>query len=196
LTLWQRGEAALAALPRGTPALFIAEQTATKPSLQPAWQRRWCDHFAALEVLGSLSLHQGHKRFLLYRGTLGETPPAQCARPAMARFYDLEPGQRLSGSFTLRGWAFKDGSGIDKVEVTLDGVPLVKARYGLDAAHVAGAWPDSDDPNHPLVGFEAALDLSEVASGDYRLGVRTFAAGRWEEAHTLAVWIDVPAAPR
>lgn len=196
LLLWERDETALAALPRGTPALFIAEQTATKPSLQPAWQRRWCDQFGALEALGSLSLHQGHKRFLVYRGTLGETPPAQCARPAMARFYGLQPGQRLSGSVRLRGWAFKDGSGLDRVEISLDGEPLVEARYGLDAAHVAGAWPESDDPNHPLVGFEALLDLSEVASGDYRLGVRTFGAGRWEEAHTLAVRIDASASRR
>ncbi len=187
LQIWQRDAKALAALPRGTPAVFVAEQTATKPSLQPAWQRDWCDQFATLNHLGALSLHEGQKRFLVYRASTGNMPPADCVRPALARFYRIEAGDMLRGSFNLRGWAFKDGSGIEAVEISLDGEPLTEARYGLPADHVQESWPDSDDPNHPNVGFQALLDLSGRTPGTYRLGIRVYAAGMWEEVHTLPV---------
>jgi len=196
LHLWERDDAALAALPAGTPVLFVAEQTATKPSMQPGWQRQWCARFGQLEPLGALSLHEGRKRFLVYRAKVGELPLPDCARPALARFYDLQPEQRLAGELELRGWAFKDGSGIEALQISLDGAPLVEARHGLPAAHVQQAWPESDDPGHPDVGFEARLDLSQQAPGRYRLGIRVLANGRWEEAHTLPVRVETPSAVR
>lgn len=196
LEIWQRSATALELLPRGTPALFVAEQTATKPTLQPSWQRTWCDRFATLDHLGALSLHEGQKRFLIYRASTGDMPAASCARPAMARFYSIEDGDVLSGSFSLRGWAFKDGSGIRAVDISLDGEPIAETRYGLPADHVQESMPDSDDPNHPNVGFQAQLDLAGRTPGRYRLGIRVYAAGAWEEVYTVPVRItQIPDSP-
>lgn len=193
LRLWQRDGQALDALPSGAPLLFAVEQSATKPNAQSAWQRRWCDHFGQLEPLGALTLYEGRKRFLFYRAETGRLVPSQCARPAMARFYDLAADQVVAGRFELRGWAIKDGVGLDALEITLDGRPLAEARLGLPAPHVQAQWPDSDDPRHPDVGFAAEVDLSGLAPGRYRLGVRALSDGRAEEAHTLPVRVVAPA---
>jgi 4-amino-4-deoxy-L-arabinose transferase-like glycosyltransferase len=194
LRLWQRDGQALDALPPGTPLLFAVEQTATKPNAQPAWQRQWCERFGALEPFGALSLYEGRKRFLFYRAETGRLAPSQCARPAMARFYDLAAEQVVVGPLELRGWAIKDGVGLDALEITLDGRPLAEARLGQPAPHVQAGWPDSDDPRHPDVGFAAEVDLSGVAPGRYRLGIRVLRDGRAEEAHTLPVRVAAPGA--
>jgi hypothetical protein len=81
-------------------------------------------------------------------------------------------GDRLDDSFDVTGWAFKDGVGLDGVEVTLDGKPVGHARYGLEDRAPQSFWPISSDPNHPRVGFRAHVELHGVAAGRHWLGLR------------------------
>lgn len=187
LAIWGLDEAGLVELGQGRPALFVVEQTATKPEQRPAWQRHWCERLRIDSPPQVLALHAGRKRFLLYRTELGATPAAQCPRPALARFYGIESGQTIERRIVLRGWAVKDGVGIDQVGITLDGRALAGARYRLPAAHVQEGLPASDDPAHPDVGFEAQLDLRELPPGRYRLGIRVWYRGEGEDAFDLPV---------
>lgn len=187
LAIWGLDESGIEALGEGVPVLFAVEQTATKPEQRPAWQRHWCDRLRLREPPEVLSLHAGRKRFLLYRTETGAQPPSACPRPAMARFYAVEAGQALDRRITLRGWAIKDGVGIDQLGITLDGRLVAAARHGLPAAHVRDSLPASDDPAHPDVGFEAEVDLGAIPAGRYRLGVRVWSRAEGEDAFELPI---------
>ena len=137
--------------------------------------RRYHDLCAMLGPLPApvrvLNADHGSQRFLLF------VLPAQrmegpCTAPAMAWVDVPLRDARVTGPFQVRGWAFKDGVGLDRVEILLDGKPLAAARYGLANPGVAGYWRISNDPNHPHVGFEAQLDASALAPGRHWLGLR------------------------
>ena len=80
-------------------------------------------------------------------------------------------GEKVSGVLAIKGWAFKDGVGLARVEVLVDGRSMGDARYGR-AFDVRQTWPDSTDPQHPAVGFDASLDTSTLAPGRHWLGLR------------------------
>jgi hypothetical protein len=72
--------------------------------------------------------------------------------------------------FSVAGWAFKDGAGIARVQVLLDGEPVAEARYGAPMPGVAQYWRISSDPQHPRVGFEADSGRLGLAPGRHWLG--------------------------
>jgi hypothetical protein len=74
--------------------------------------------------------------------------------------------------FEVAGWAFKDGAGIARVEVLLDGAVVALADYGSAQPQVAAYWRMSSDPAHPDVGFRAKVDASALKPGTYWLGLR------------------------
>ena len=79
--------------------------------------------------------------------------------------------------FPVQGWAFKDGVGLARVEVLIDGEPVADAQYSLARPEVAGFWAQwrdggSTDPQQPKVGFRAEVDLGERPPGTYWLGLR------------------------
>ena len=74
--------------------------------------------------------------------------------------------------FTAAGWAFKDGAGLSKVEVTIDGVVVATADYGQAMPNVAEYWRISNDPHQPDVGFKAEVDASAFSPGMHWLGLR------------------------
>src|SRR3546814_15938402 len=78
---------------------------------------------------------------------------------------------KVGSSFEVTGWAFKNGVGLDRVEVTLDGAPVAQAQYGLDNPGVARYWQLANDPNQPRVGFRASVDASSETPGRHRLGL-------------------------
>jgi hypothetical protein len=122
-----------------------------------------------------LPVDHGRKRFLLYPLPGGFRDGA-CVAPAMAWIDAPAMGARASGSVAVNGWAFKDGSGIARVEVTLDGAPRGEATYGRAMPNVAAFWGGSTDPAHPRVGFDAVLDLRGIAPGTHWLGLRLHGA--------------------
>src|SRR5690606_15068855 len=93
-----------------------------------------------------------------------------CTLPAMAWLDSPATDARVGTAFDIRGWAFKDGVGIDRVEVLLDGRVLVEAEYGLESPGVARYWGISTDPGHPRVGFTARAVLPEGTEGARWLG--------------------------
>lgn len=78
----------------------------------------------------------------------------------------------MAPTFEVRGWAFKEGVGLSRVEVTLDGVVVAEADYGSAFDHVGGHFPGSLDPNQPQVGFQARVELPASQAGRHWLGLR------------------------
>ena len=95
-----------------------------------------------------------------------------CTTPAMGWVDSPVAGATVDAVFEVAGWAFKDGVGLDRVEITLDGKTVAEARYGLDSPGVARYWRISTDPNHPRVGFEATVDATASGPGAHWLGLR------------------------
>jgi 4-amino-4-deoxy-L-arabinose transferase-like glycosyltransferase len=117
-----------------------------------------------------VSNDHGSQRFLLF--TLpAQRLPGPCTTPAMAWFNTPAVGAKVAPHFEVSGWAFKDGVGIERVEVLLDGKVASQARYG-ETYDVTAFWKISTDPGHPRVGFRATLDASALAPGTHWLGLR------------------------
>ena len=103
-------------------------------------------------------------------GQQDPAPPA-CVAPALAYVDSPAPAARVAPTFEVRGWAFKEGVGLSRVEVTLDGVVVAEADYG-SAFDVGGHFPGSLDPNQPQVGFQARVELPASQAGRHWLGLR------------------------
>ena len=132
-----------------------------------------CGQVGPLPPPQVINIDHGRQRFLLFalppRAALQDVG---CTTPAMAWFDQPAPDARVSRRFQVTGWAFKDGVGLDRVEVTLDGQVVAQAEYGLDSPGTAAYWRISTDPNHPRVGFRAGIDASGLAPGHHWLGLR------------------------
>jgi len=119
-----------------------------------------------------VSLDHGFQRFLLFRLAPGGID-GTCVTPAMAWLDAPAAHARVprQAPLQVQGWAFKDGAGLRAVEVLVDGRPMGEARYGrhLD---ILPAWPQSNDPAHPAVGFDARVDVSDLEPGRHWLGLR------------------------
>ena len=90
-------------------------------------------------------------------------PPA-CVAPALAYLDSPAAAARVAPTFEVRGWAFKEGVGLSRVEVTIDGVVVAEADYG-STFDVGGHFPGSLDPNQPQVGFQARIELPASQAG-------------------------------
>jgi 4-amino-4-deoxy-L-arabinose transferase-like glycosyltransferase len=118
-----------------------------------------------------VSIVHGRQRFLLF--ALGAKRAAgACTTPAMAWIDTPPPAVRVGRAFDVQGWAFKDGVGLDRVEVLLDGRVVALADYGSPNPRTAAFWKISTDPNHPNVGFDASVKAGDVAPGRHWLGLR------------------------
>ena len=131
-----------------------------------------------------VNVDHGRQRFLLF--ALGrKRAHGACVTPAMAWFDEPVSDARVGKVFDVAGWAFKDGVGLDRVEVLLDGAVVGTADYGLDNAGPKRYWPFSSDPHHPDVGFHARIDASTAAPGRHWLGLRLHGSDRsvedWSE---------------
>lgn len=123
-----------------------------------------------------LNIDRGRQRFLLF--ALPAHPvDGDCIAPAMAWIDSPSAGDTVARRFALQGWAFKDGVGLSRVEVLIDGQPVAEVEYGVDRPEVVGFWQKwrtggSTDPQQPRVGFRARIDLGERIPGAYWLGLR------------------------
>ena len=159
------------------PVLLVV--SATDVSYKDLLQRyhRLCRMAGPLPPPEVVSVDHGSQRFLLFRLSASETAVddragAACTTPAMAWIDSPASGATVDSRFEVRGWAFKDGVGLERIEVTLDGEAIAEARYGLDDPGVARYWKISTDPNHPRVGFSATVDAGASESGRHWLGLR------------------------
>lgn len=134
-----------------------------------------CRQLGPLPPPQVLNVDHGRQRFLLFsvpqRSAAERAQP--CAAPAMG-WIDLPVAKASVGQrFTVQGWAFKDGVGLDRIQILLDGQPIADAVYGLPSPGTAAYWKISNDPNHPDVGFQAQVQLPEATADGMRwLGLR------------------------
>lgn len=133
-----------------------------------------CAQFGALPVPQLLSADHGRRRYLVYEFGAGHA--SRCAAPALAWIDVPAPGATLPARFELQGWAFKDGVGLRRVEVLLDGRVAVAADYGATMPGVRDYWKISSDPNHPRVGVRATVDVGALPPGKHWLGLRLHGA--------------------
>ncbi|MBA2237921.1 MAG: glycosyltransferase family 39 protein [Lysobacter sp.] len=117
-----------------------------------------------------VNVDHGRQRFALFE--LHGDREGACTTPAMAWVDTPVAGARTPRQFDVTGWAFKDGVGLERIEVPIDGRPVAVAKYGRAAPRVADYWQISTDPNHPRVGFDARVDLSGLPAGRHWLGLR------------------------
>ncbi len=132
-----------------------------------------CARVGPLPAPRVLNVDHGRQRFLLF--ALPARPVAgACTTPAMAWIDTPVAGAQVGRRFALDGWAFKDGIGLARVEVMLDGRVVAEAEYGRDYPGLQAFWTQSNDPAHPRVGFRAHLDLAAtgIAPGRHWLGLR------------------------
>lgn len=123
-----------------------------------------------------LNIDRGRQRFLLFALSRAASG-GECIAPAMAWVDTPAAGDAVGRRFPVQGWAFKDGVGVSRVEVLIDGTPAADAQYGLERPEVAGFWSKwreggSTDPQQPKVGFRAEIDLGDRPPGTYWLGLR------------------------
>ncbi len=123
-----------------------------------------------------LNIDRGRQRFLLFALSPVAADRA-CVAPAMAWVDAPAESDAVGRRFPVQGWAFKDGVGLSRVEVLIDGAPVASADYGLARPDVQGFWATwraggSTDPQQPKVGFRAEVDLGGRPPGRYRLGLR------------------------
>lgn len=137
-----------------------------------------CAIFGPLPPPAVLNVDHGRQRFLLFRFEQGVADTDRtCIAPAMAWIDVPLPGAAVERDFELGGWAFKEGVGVERVEVILDGAVVAEADYGLAMPGVAAYWRTSLDPGHPDVGFRARIALpGRLPSGQYWLGLRIHGA--------------------
>ncbi|GAA4862640.1 glycosyltransferase family 39 protein [Luteimonas vadosa] len=119
-----------------------------------------------------VNIDHGRTRYLLFALLPGRETSAGCVAPAMAWIDAPQPGATVAGRFELSGWAFKEGVGIDRVEVLIDGEVVAEAEYGLPDPGVVAFWGGSSDPGQPDVGFHATVSTRGVPSGRRWLGLR------------------------
>jgi 4-amino-4-deoxy-L-arabinose transferase-like glycosyltransferase len=150
---------------------FLLDDIATPLKLRLELYHRHCGVFGALPPPRVLSVDHGRKRYLLFRFDPARAR-AGCVAPALAYIDAPATGARVPARFEVAGWAFKDGAGIARVEVLLDGRPVAEARYGEPMPNVAAYWRISTDPQQPRVGFRAQVDASALAGGAHWLGLR------------------------
>jgi hypothetical protein len=133
-----------------------------------------CADFGPLPPPRVVNVDHGAQRFLLFAIT--GTPRGACVAPAMAWFDHPASGARIAAGrpVDVDGWAFKDGVGLARVQVLLDGRPIAMATYGIANSGVRKYWKISNDPQHPNVGFRARFDTQGLSPGTHWLGLRLF----------------------
>lgn len=132
-----------------------------------------CERVGPLPPPQVLNIDHGRQRFALF--ALVENRSGPCTTPAMAWIDVPAGGSRVDREFDLRGWAFKDGVGLAGIDVLVDGHRVARAEYGQPYPDLDKAWPETNDPQHPLVGFRAHVDLRDakgIQAGRHWLGLR------------------------
>ena len=133
--------------------------------------RELCRQFGPLPPAEVIGADHGRKRYFIYRIAQAR-PGATCVAPALAWIDSPTPKSRLRAPIDVAGWAFKEGAGLSRIEILLDGRPVADAQYGISMPHVADYWKGSTDPNQPKVGFRATVDGDALAPGSHWLGLR------------------------
>ena len=142
-----------------------------------------CGQVGPLPPPRVVSNDHGYQRFLLFKLPAGRVD-GPCVTPAMAWVDAPQPDAKVGDTLDVRGWAFKDGAGIERVQLFVDGKPVGDAVYGR-AYDITSAWKISTDPQHPNVAFDATLNTAHLAPGRHWLGMTLYgkdgSVEQWQE---------------
>lgn len=178
LALWGQGEPA----PPPQTRWLVIEDSAIPLRERLAYRQQLCKHLGDLPLAQTFEIDHGRKRFLLVDLLRRDAP---CVQPVLAWIDTPAPGAHVLRNFDVAGWAFKEGAGIARVEITLNGNLVAQANYGTARPHVAVYWGSSTDPAHPNVGFQARVDAARLAAGEHWLGLvlhgKDGSVERWPE---------------
>ena len=155
---------------RSTPVLLVLAPGDQRYRDLLARYHKVCELVGPLPPPRVISLDHGFQRFLLFR-LPAQKQQGACVTPAMAWVETPLLGQTVDGALEVSGWAFKDGVGLSRVEVLLDGRSVGDATYGR-SFDVRPFWKISNDPQHPNIGFDARLETSALTPGRHWLGLR------------------------
>ncbi|MBB5883931.1 glycosyltransferase family 39 protein [Xanthomonas sp. LMG 8992] len=155
---------------RDGPRLLVLSPSDMKYRLLLQRYHAVCDLVGPLPPPRVVSSDHGSQRFLLF-ALPAQRATGPCTTPAMAWFNTPDVDATVGRRFAVSGWAFKDGVGIDRVEVLLDGKVAAQAHYG-EFYDVTKFWKISTDPGHPNIGFSATVDAGSLAPGTHWLGLR------------------------
>ena len=154
-----------------SPIVLVLDDSATPMKLRLHLYQDLCRKFGPLPPAEVVSADHGRKRYFIYR-IASVRSTGTCVAPALAYIDSPAPQSRMRGRFEVSGWAFKEGVGLSKVEILIDGKPTVDARYGAAMPNVTDYWKGSTDPQHPRVGFSASVDGSAFKAGSHWLRLR------------------------
>ena len=156
-----------------TPALLVVGVTEVSYKDLLDRYHALCGMVGPLPPPRVLNVDHGRQRFALFK--LQSHRQGPCTTPAMAWIDAPAGGADVERRPEVKGWAFKDGVGLARVEVLVDGRVVADAAYGRRYDGLQRDWPPSNDPQHPDVGFSAQLDLQDpvtFAPGRHWLGLR------------------------
>ncbi len=149
-----------------SPVLLVVEDTARSLKDRLGGYRELCARSGGLPPPRVVNVDHGRKRFLVFPLSPGIRA---CSTPALAWLDTPLPDAVASGTLEVAGWAFKEGVGVDRVELTLDGAVVGTADYGQPRPDVLDFWRMA--PGEDGVGFSARLAIPADAAGDAWLGL-------------------------
>lgn len=192
LAIWRRNEAALRDATWSRGLVLVDESAQHEVDVLRAY-RSLCTRFGRVEYRDELALRWGRLRVLSFAVEPGAHAEhdARCHLPPLGYIDAPAPHAKLRAETVgVSGWAIAEYVGVASVELLVDGQPNGAATYGTPAPQVRGQWPDSEDPNHPRVGFMGTLDLTALAPGRHHLALRIVdkaGAHRESEAQTFTI---------
>ncbi len=129
---------------RDTPMLLVLSPSDQRYRDLLARYHAVCEQVGPLPPPRVVSNDHGYQRFLLFK-LPAERVNGPCVTPAMAWLDAPQSGATVGDTLDVHGWAFKDGVGIERVELLIDGKPVGDAAYGR-AFDITAAWKISTDP--------------------------------------------------
>lgn len=144
-----------------------------------------CRRVGPLPAARILNVDHGRQRVALFRLLPGRT--GACTAPALAWIDAPAAGARVGRRLAVRGWAFRQGVGIARVEATLDGRVAGELPYGLRYEGLDRNWPGLADPGLPNLGFAGTIATDALSPGRHWLGLRLH--GR---DGSIEQWPEVP----
>jgi hypothetical protein len=107
------------------------------------------------------------------------------------------PGSAVSGVVTVAGWALDNtavmGSAIGSVQVSVDGLFVGNATYGISRPDVCAAYPGR--PGCPNVGFVDQLNTAVLAPGQHTITVTATDTDATPDTGTASVTVAVASMP-
>ena len=168
---------------RDTPMLLVLSPSDQRYRDLLARYHAVCEQVGPLPPPRVVSNDHGYQRFLLFK-LPAERVNGPCVTPAMAWLDAPQSGATVGDTLDVHGWAFKDGVGIERVELLIDGKPVGDAAYGR-AFDITAAWKISTDPQHPNVAFDATLKTHHLTPGRHWLGMTLYgkdgSVEQWQE---------------